>query len=94
MEHMESFVKGHFDEDPDGAITRAEWKALAEDSAKTASDARGLLCLKKNEEDTIQDRAIAAQPPRPVKIMAHAAGSGPRKPNCPCLWRIGECGTT
>ena len=37
MEHMESLVKGHFDEDSDRAMTRAEWEAIAEDSAKNAS---------------------------------------------------------
>ena len=52
MEHMESLVKEHFDEDPDRAMTRVEREAIAEDSAKklNASDARELLRLKKNED--------------------------------------------
>ena len=77
MEHMESLVKGHFDEDPDRAMTRAEWEAIAVDSAKKAADARELLCLKKNEEDVIRARAITAQPPTPMKIMAQAAPKSP-----------------
>ena len=78
MEHMESLVKGHFNEDPDRAMTRAEWEAIAEDSAKNASDARELLRLKKNEEDAIRARTIAAQPPTPqLKIMAQAAPESP-----------------
>ena len=50
MEHMESLIQGHFDAEPDRAIssmTRAEWDAIASDSAKKASDARELLRLKK-----------------------------------------------
>ena len=43
MEHMESLIQGHFDEEPDRAMTRAEWDAIAQDSAKKASDARELL---------------------------------------------------
>ena len=39
MEHMESLIQGHFDEKPDRAMTRAEWDAIASDSAKKASDA-------------------------------------------------------
>jgi hypothetical protein len=41
-------------EDPDRAMTRAEWEAIAEDSAKKAADARELLRLKKNEEDALR----------------------------------------
>ena len=78
MEHMESLVKGHFDEDPDRAMTRAEWEAIAVDSAKKASDARELLRLKKNEEDAIRAKAIAALPPTPqLKIMAQVAPESP-----------------
>ena len=74
MEHMESFVRGHCDEDPDRAMTRAEWEAIAEDSAKKAADARELLRLKKNEEDALRAKAIAAQLPTPqLKITAHVA---------------------
>ena len=43
MEHMESLIQGHFDEEPDRAMTRAEWDAVAEDSVEKASDARELL---------------------------------------------------
>ena len=32
MEHMKPPMKGHFDEDPDRAMTRSEWEA--QDSAK------------------------------------------------------------
>ena len=44
MGHMESLVKGHFDEDPDRTMTSAEWEAIAEDSAKIlkASDAHSV----------------------------------------------------
>ena len=69
MEHMESLVKGHFDADPDRAMTRAEWETIAEDSAKKASDARELVRLKKKEEDELKAKAIAASP-APLKIMA------------------------
>ena len=41
------------------------------------ADARELLRLKKNEEDAIRARAIAAQPPTPIKIMAQAAPESP-----------------
>ena len=77
MEHIESLVRGHFDEDPDRAMTRAEWEAIAVDSAKKAADARELLRLKKNEEDAIRARANAAQPPTPLKIMARTAPESP-----------------
>ena len=55
MEHnaMESLVRENFDEDPDRAMTRAEWEAMAVDSAKKAADAHELIRLKKNEEDAI-----------------------------------------
>ena len=29
MKHTESLVKGNFDEDPDRAMTRADWEAIA-----------------------------------------------------------------
>ena len=50
----QSLVRGRFDEDPDRAMTRAEWEAIAEESAKKAADARELLCLKKKEEDELK----------------------------------------
>ena len=74
---MESLVNGHFDEDPDRAMTRTEWEAIAADSAKKAADARELLRLKKNEEDTIRARVIAAQPPTPMTTMVQAAPESP-----------------
>ena len=78
MEHTESLVRGHFDEDPDRAMMRAEWEAITEDSAKKAADAREMLRLKKYEEDALQAKAIAAQPPTPqLKITAHAAPESP-----------------
>ena len=78
MEHMDSLVRGHFDEDPDRTMTRAEWEAIAEDSAKKAADARELLRLKKKEEDEQRAKVIAAQP-MPLKILARASPC--RKPN-------------
>ena len=42
MDHMESLIKGHFNEDPGRAMTRAECETIAVDSAKKASDAREL----------------------------------------------------
>ena len=78
MEHMKSLVRGHFDEDPARAMTRAEWEAIAEHSAKKAADAQELLRLKKNEEDALRAKAIAAQPPTPqLKITAHVAPESP-----------------
>ena len=59
MEHMESLVKGHFDEDPDRAMARSEWEAIAQDSAKKAAGARELLRLKKKEDDEIREKAKA-----------------------------------
>ena len=76
MEHMGSLVRGHFDEDPDRTMTRAEWEAIAEDSAKKAADACELLCLKKKEKDELRAKAIAAQP-TPLKIMAQVAPESP-----------------
>ena len=74
MEHMESLVEGHFDEDPDRAITRSEWEAIVQDSAKKAADTRELLRLKKKEKDELRAkvRALAA-PATPLQIMAQAA---------------------
>ena len=54
MEHTESLIKGHFDEDPDRAMGRTEWETIAVHSAKKAADAHELLRLKKNEEDTMR----------------------------------------
>ena len=31
MEHMETHVKGYFDEDPNRATTRTEWEVIAQD---------------------------------------------------------------
>ena len=57
---MESLIQGHLDEEPDRAMTRAEWEAIAEDSAKKESDARELLRLKKkDEEDKMHAKAKA-----------------------------------
>ena len=50
---MESLVKGHFDEDPDRAMKRSEWEAIAEDSAKKASDTHELIRIKTKEEDEL-----------------------------------------
>ena len=76
VEHMETLVRGHFDEDPDRAMARAEWEAIPEDSAKKAADARELLRLTKKEEEELQAEAIAAQPTL-LKIMARAALESP-----------------
>ena len=63
MEHnvnvMESLIQGHFDEDPDCVMTRAEWDDIDVDSAKKASDARELLRLKQKEEDELRSKAKA-----------------------------------
>ena len=58
---MESLIQGHFDEDPDRAMARAEWDAIdiAVDSAKKASDARQLLRLEKKEEGELRVKAKA-----------------------------------
>ena len=80
MEHMESHVKGHFDEDPDRAMTRSEWEAIAQDSAKKAADARDreLLRLKKKEEDELRAKAKAlTAPATPLQIMAQEAPVSP-----------------
>ena len=72
MEHMESLVEGHFDEDPD----HANHDKSRVYSSQQAADARELLRLKKKEEDEQRAKAIAAQP-TPLKIMAHAAPESP-----------------
>ena len=51
--------------------------SYAVDSAKKAADAHELLRLRTNEEDAIRARAIAAQPPAPLKIMARTAPESP-----------------
>ena len=76
MNHMESLATGHFDEEPDRVLKRAEWEAIAEDSAKKASDARELLRLKKKEEDELKAKAITASP-APRMIMAAVAPESP-----------------
>ena len=56
-------------------MPRAEWEALAVDSAKKASAARGLLRLKKKEEGELKTKAIAgaAQTESGTKGSAQAA---------------------
>ena len=78
VEHMEALVRGHFDEDPDRAMARAEWEAIPEDSAKKAADARELLRLTKKEEEELQAEAIAAHA---ADTAEDHGPSGPRKPN-------------
>ena len=75
---MESLVKGHFDhkfdEDPERAMTRTKWEAIAQDSAKKAADARELLRLKKKEEGELRAKAKAlAAPATPLQIMLERA---------------------
>ena len=80
MEHMESLITGHFDEEPDRAMTRAEWEAIAEDSAKKAPDARELLRLKKKEEDEMRAKAkalVIPAPPNTIQVQAHKAVGSP-----------------
>ena len=84
MEHMESLVRGHFDEEPDRALTRDEWDAIARDSAKKASDAREFLRLKKKEEDELREKAKAkasalaiAETPSKVSVQAHKTVDSP-----------------
>ena len=59
MEFMESLIQGHFDEEPERAMTEVEWDAIAQDSAEKASDAQELLRLKKKEEDELRAKAKA-----------------------------------
>ena len=80
MEHTESLVKGHFDEDPGRAMTRSEWEAIAQDSAKKSVDARELLRLKKKEEDGLRAKARALA----------AANHGPIGPCERCFWGFGR----
>ena len=47
MEHAGSLGRGHNDEDPDRAMTKAECEAIAEDVTKKIADARELLHLKR-----------------------------------------------
>ena len=84
MEHMESLIRGHFDEEPDRALTRDERDAIARDSAKKASDAREFLRLQKKEEDELRAKAKAkantlAIPATPstVQVQAHKAVDSP-----------------
>ena len=73
MEHMGSLVKGHFDEDPDRAMTRSEWEAIAQDLAKKAADAHKLRRLKKKEEGELRAKAKAlAAPATPLQKMAQS----------------------
>ena len=45
------------------AMTKTEWEAIAEDSAKKAPDAREILRLKKKQEDALRARANAIAGP-------------------------------
>ena len=57
-------------------MTRSEWEAIAQDSAKKAADARELPSLKKKEEDELRAKAKAiAAPATPLQIMAHHDGA-------------------
>ena len=82
MEHMESLIQGHSDEDPDRAMTRAEWDAITVDSAKKASAARELLRLKKKVEGELRAKVKAlaipaAATPKPIQSLAQAAADSP-----------------
>ena len=80
VEHMESLITGHFDEKPDRAMMRAEWEAVAEDSAKKASDACELLRLKKKEEDEMRAKAkalVIPATPNTIQVQAHQAVGSP-----------------
>ena len=78
MEHMESLIQGHFLEEPDRAMTRAEWDVIAVDSAKEALDARKLHRLKKKEEDEL--RAKSAHHPGDAKLNASSSPRGCEQP--------------
>ena len=55
-------------------MTRSEWEAIAQDSAKKATDARELLRLKKKEEDELRAKAKAlAAPATTLQIIAQEA---------------------
>ena len=70
MEHTRSLVQENFDEGPGRAMTRSEWEAIAEDSAKSASDALELLRPKKKEEGELRAKAKAlATPVTPLQII-------------------------
>ena len=59
-------------------MARSEWEAIAEDSAKVASDARGHLRLKTKEEDEFQAKATALiAPATPLQIMVQSAPVSP-----------------
>ena len=92
IEHIESLVKGHFDEDPDCAMTRAESAAIAIDSAKKASDAGELLRLEKKacKEDELQKSKAISQGDTPVEILL--SRRDPRKPDRRCIGCIGSRG--
>ena len=77
MDHTESLVEGHFDEAPDRAMTRSEWEAIAQDSAKKAADARKLLRLKKEEAELRANAKALAAPATPLQTMAQAAPVSP-----------------
>ena len=67
-----------FDEDPDHTMTRSEWEAKAQDSAKKTADARELLGLKKKEQDELRAKAKAlTAPATPLQIMVQAAAVSP-----------------
>ena len=83
---MESLVKGHLAEDPNRAMARSEWEAIAEDSEKKASNARELLRLKKKEEDELRAKANALG-------AANNAPRGhcvPNMTNRRCFWGVGR----
>ena len=80
MEHMDSLIQGHFDEDANRAMMRAEWDAIAEDSAKKASDARELLRLKKKDEDELRAKAkalVIPATPNTIQVQTHKAVDSP-----------------
>ena len=80
MEHMESLIQGHFDDEPDRALTRAEWDAIAVDSAKKESDTRELFRLKKKEEGEMRTKAkalVIPTTPNTIQVQAHEAVDSP-----------------
>ena len=78
---MESRIQGRFDEDPGRAMPRAEWDAIAVDSAKKASDARELLRLKKKEEDELRAKAKALA--IPASSISHPSDAETNTNTCP-----------
>ena len=89
MEHMESRVKGHFDEDPGHAMTRAEWEAIY--SARLSEEGRRYTRAPPSQEESGRRASGEGQDARRTGDAAANNGRSSRcEPNRRCFRGFGR----